>query len=87
MKNLLLIFGLITISTAFAEDKTMCGYYGYQEESFTGPEKSWLDMQNRRRVKLDFPGRTPYMNEGDWYCCFGDYEKGTNTLYVKTGCS
>jgi hypothetical protein len=87
MKKILMIAITLVSLSALAEDKTMCGYYGHDAESFTGPEKSWLDVRGRGIVKLTFWGMTPFYNEGAYYCCFGDYNQSRKELRVKTGCT
>lgn len=87
--KLLLIAALLSLTTlsAFAEEKNMCGYYAHDEESFTGPEKSTLDVRGRGIITLDFGGTTPLgLSDGESYCCFGEYSNSQKSLRVLTGC-
>lgn len=85
MKMIMILVALMACS-AHSEDKTMCGAYGHDDETFSRPEKSWLEVPARGTVSLDFDGRTPMMSEGLSYCCFGDYDSSRKELRVKTGC-
>jgi hypothetical protein len=86
MKIIVVIAAALVSLSVLAEDKTICGYYGHDEQNFTGPERSWLDVRGRGKISLIFWGTTPFYSEGIMYCCFGDFNSSRKELRVKTGC-
>ena len=63
----------------------MCGYFIHDKGSFTRQEKTILEVRGKGEIKLVFNGKTPFYDDGAYYCCFGNYDELRKELVVKIG--